>query len=165
MNEALQAILSPKAMQELDQCILRYPKEQKRSAVLEALHLVQEEQGGSLTLPAMDAVAHYLEMPAIAVYEIAAFYSMFELKPVGKHVLQLCTNISCNLTGAQQLLAHIKQRLGIEVGETTADGQFTLREVECLGACVSAPVCQIGKQYYEELNIEKIDEIITRLRG
>ncbi len=144
----------------IDQWILRYPKDQKRSGVFEALRLVQERNGGSLTVPLMDAVADYLNMPKIAVYEVATFYSMYQLEKMGKHVIQLCTNISCALNGSERMLAHLKQRLGIEVNETTADGQFTLQEVECLGACIAPPVCQIGKKYYEQLTVEKIDVML-----
>jgi NADH-quinone oxidoreductase subunit E len=131
--------------------------------VFEALRLVQEENGGSLTTPLMDAVADYLGIAKISVYEIAAFYSLYYTQPVGKHIIYICTNISCGLNGADALLQHAKQRLGIELNETTADGKFTLKEAECLGACVAAPACQIGKQYYEQLTPAKLDEILAQL--
>lgn len=148
---------------EIDEWLLRYPKEQKRSGVFFALRRLQETNGGWLTVPLMDAVAKYLDLPKIAVYEIAAFYTMYHLNPVGRHIIDVCTNISCMLNGAEHILEYLKKKLQIGLNETTADGKFTLKEVECLGACVAAPVCQIGKQYYENLTPEKIDEILARL--
>ena len=156
-------ILSQAVRDHIDQWLLRYPPERKRSAVFEALRVVQEENQGYLTVSLMDAVADYLELPKIAVYEVATFYTMYHLDPVGRHVISLCTNISCQLNDADHLLTHLQNRLGIQVNETTADGRFTLKEVECLGACIRAPVCQIGKQYYEQLTPEKIDEILANL--
>lgn len=157
-------LLSPAIREHIDQWILRYPPEQKRSGVFEALRVVQADNNGSLTVPLMDAVADYLAIPKIAVYEVATFYSLYHLNPVGKHVIDVCTNISCALNGSQQIVEHLKKRLGIDFAETTADGKFTLREVECLGACVAPPVCQIGNQYYEKLSPEKIDEILSALK-
>lgn len=148
---------------EIDEWILRYPPDQKQSGVFFALTRVQEANGGSLNVSLMDAVAKYLGMPKIAVYEIAAFYTMYHLKPVGRHIVDVCTNISCMLNGAEAIMEHLKKRLNIALNETTADGKFTLKEVECLGACVAAPVCLIGKQYYEKLTPEKIDEILAGL--
>lgn len=147
----------------IDQWIARYPAEQKQSGVFEALRLVQEANNGSLTVPLMDAVAEHLGMPTIAVYEIASFYSMYRLNPVGQHVIEICTNVSCMLNHVDKVVDHLKKRLGIDFNETTADGKFTIKEVECLGACVSAPVCQIGKKYYEHLTPEKVDEILKGL--
>jgi NADH-quinone oxidoreductase subunit E len=147
----------------IDKWLLRYPPEQKRSGVFEALRVVQERNGGSLTVEWMDAVAEYLGLPPISVYEVATFYSLYFLQPVGTHVIDVCTNVSCALNGADEIMAHLKKRLGVEVGETTQDGKFTLREVECLGACVGAPACQIGKKYYENLSAEKMDEILSKL--
>ena len=147
--------------EQIDQWLLRYPPEQRRSGVFEALRLVQERNGGSLTVDLMNAVADYLGIPHIAVYEVATFYSLYFLQPVGKHIVDICTNISCALNGAEEILAHCKKRLGIDLNETTADGKFTLREVECLGACVGAPACQVGKKYYENLTTEKMDEILN----
>ncbi|HLB43656.1 MAG TPA: NAD(P)H-dependent oxidoreductase subunit E [Gammaproteobacteria bacterium] len=163
MTENKNIQLSPAIRERINQWILRYPPEQKRSGVFEALRLAQEENDGSLTVPLMDAVADYLDMPKIAVYEIATFYTMYYLNPVGRHVIQLCTNISCMLNGSEKILKHLKKRLGIDVNETTVDGQFTLKEVECLGACIAPPVCQIGKCYYENLTPEKIDRLLQEL--
>ncbi|OAI49040.1 NADH dehydrogenase [Gammaproteobacteria bacterium SCGC AG-212-F23] len=147
----------------IDQWVTRYPTEQKRSGVLQALMFVQEHNGGYLTEALMDAVADYLEMPRIAVYEVATFYSLYHLKPVGRHVIDVCTNISCMLRDSQCIVDHIKKRLHINANETTTDGKFTLREVECLAACAAAPMMQIGKKYYENLTPEKVDTILDGL--
>ena len=157
-------ILSPYAREHISKWVERYPPEHQCSGVFEALRVVQEENGGSLTVELMDAVADLLGMPKIAVYEVATFYTLYFLNPVGTHVIDVCTNISCMVNGADNILAHFKKRLGIEVNETTADGKFTLREVECLGACVSAPVCQVGKKYCEHLTVEKVDKMLEDLR-
>ncbi len=162
-NENKQTLLSPALRAHLDQWNLRYPPEKKSSGVFEALRCVQEENGGYLTVDLMNAVADFLNMPRIAVYEVATFYTMYHLDPVGRHIIDVCTNISCALNGAEHILEHLKKRLGIELNQTTSDGKFTLKEVECLGACVAPPVCQIGKKYYENLTVEKIDEILKGL--
>lgn len=164
MIEEKKSLLSPSIREHLDRWLLRYPPEHRRSGVFEALRVVQEENGGSLTVPLMDAVADFLGMPPIAVYEVATFYTMYYLSPMGKHVVNVCTNISCSLNGADSLLSHIKKRLNIELNETTADGKFTLKEVECLGACITPPVCQIDKTYHVNLTPEKIDEILAALK-
>lgn len=156
-------LISDESRREIDRWIAKYPADQKQSAVMAALRIIQDQNRGYLTEELMDAVAEYLEMQPIAVYEVASFYSMYELKPVGKHKLCVCTNISCMLCGSDDVVAHLKQRLGIGLGETTKDGRFTLKEVECLGACVNAPVLQVGDRYYEKLTIEKIDELIDGL--
>lgn len=162
MNE-IKNILSPEICKHIDEWILRYPPEQKRSGVFEALRVVQEKNGGFLTVELMDAVADYLGMTKIAVYEVATFYSLYFLNPVGRHVIDVCTNISCALNGSKEIVEHLKKNLGIEMNETTADGKFTLREVECLGACVAPPVCQIGHEYHENLTPEKMNEILKKL--
>jgi len=163
-NETTSTLLPPDIREQIDHWILRYPPEQKRSGVFEALRLVQERNHGSLTTPLMEAVADYLGMSHIAVYEIATFYSLYQLEPVGRHQIDVCTNISCSLNGAENILDCFKNKLGIEVNETTADGKFTLKEVECLGACIKPPVCMIGKKYYENLTPEKIDDILQALK-
>lgn len=163
-NETKQITLSKALRDHLDQWNLRYPPEQKRSGIFEALRCVQEENGGYLSVGLMDAVAEYLGLPKIAVYEVATFYTMYHLDPVGRHVINLCTNISCSLNGAEHILEHLKKRLKINLNETTQDGKFTLKEVECLGACVAPPVCQIGKKYHENLTPEKMDEILAALK-
>lgn len=163
MAEDKKVKLSDYAIRAIDEWIKRYPPEHKRSGVFEALRVVQEENKGSLTTELMDAVADHLGMPPIAVYEVATFFTMYRLKPVGRHVLELCTNVSCTLNGALEVAAHAKKVLGIDWNETTPDNRVTLREVECLGACVAAPACQLGKKYIENLTPEKIDEILASL--
>ncbi len=148
---------------EIDQWIAKYPDDQKQSAVMAALRIVQDQNGGWLTTELMDAIALYLEMPAIAVYEVASFYSMYELKPVGRHKICVCTNLSCMLNGAEQIVGYLEEKLGIRLGQTTSDKKFTLKEVECLGACGDAPMMQIGRQYYENLTPEIIDSILDKL--
>lgn len=164
MNENKEDLLASDIREHINKWVLRYPSDEKRSGVFEALRVVQERNGGSLTLPLMDAVADFLGMPRIAVYEIATFYTMYYVDPVGRHVIDICTNISCTLNGVEGIVEHCKKRLGINLNETTPDGKFTLKEVECLGACVAPPVCQIGKKYYENLTPEKIDEILAGLK-
>ena len=164
MKENIIERISTTARAEIDKWVAKYPVEQKQSAVMPALRIVQEANGGWLTRELMDAVAEYLEMPPIAVYEVASFYSMYEHKPVGRHKICVCTNISCLLCGSEQVVAHLEQKLGIKMGQTTTDGKFTLKEVECLGACVGAPMFQIGTEYYEHLTPEKIDSILAQLK-
>lgn len=156
-------LLSEESRAAIDRWIAKYPPDQKQSAVMGALSVVQEANGGSLTTELMDAVADYLEMQPIAVYEVATFYSMYELKPVGRHKLCVCTNVSCMLRGSDEIVAHLKNKLGIGFGETTADKKFTLKEVECLGACGGAPMMQLGREYHENLTPEKLDEILAKL--
>jgi len=163
MTETTSTVLSAQVRAEIDRWLTRYPPEQKRSAVLEALRYAQQENDGYLTENIMDAVADYLNMPRIAVYEIASFYTMYNLTPVGKQVINICTNISCMLCDAEKMVEHLQTRLGIGLNETTADGKFTLREVECLAACANAPVAQVGKKYYENLTPEKIDAMLDEL--
>jgi NADH-quinone oxidoreductase subunit E len=157
-------LLTPDIREQIDKWVRRYPADQKRSGVFEALRLVQEHNGGSLTDELMTAVADFLGMPHIAVFEVATFYSMYHLNPVGRHVINVCTNISCMMQNTDEIVDYFKQRLGIGLGETTSDGRFTLREVECLGACIDAPVCHVGKKYYEKLTPEKIDAMLEELK-
>jgi NADH-quinone oxidoreductase subunit E len=147
----------------IDHWISKFPEDQKQSAVLPVLMLVQESHGGWLTDKLMQQVADYLEMSYIAVYEVATFYSMYDLKPVGKYKIAVCTNISCMLSGCDKIVNHLKNKLKINFNETTSDGKFTLKEVECLGACANAPVIFMGKKYYENLNPEKVDKILDNL--
>ena len=156
-------LISAESKTDIDKWIAKYPANQKQSAVMAALRIVQDQNGGFLNNDLIEAVAEYLDMQAIAVYEVATFYSMYELKPVGKHKICVCTNISCMLCGSDSIVNHLQKKLGIKFGETTADGKFTLKEVECLGACVNAPMLQIGNQYYENLTPEKLDQIIEAL--
>lgn len=163
MKDQHKPLLSAKVRAEIDQWIQRYPPEHKRSGVMEALRFVQEANGGSLTTELMDAVADYLDMPKIAVYEVVSFYSMYFTKPVGRHVINVCTSISCMLSGSDETVKHCEKRLGIGLNQTTPDGQFTLREVECLAACVHAPIVQVGKQYHEHMTPDKIDALLDEL--
>jgi NADH-quinone oxidoreductase subunit E len=163
MSENLIELLSTDSRADIDRWIAKYPAEQKQSAVMAALRIVQEQNGGWLTEDLIRAVAVYLDMDPIAVYEVASFYSMYEHKPVGKHKICVCTNISCMLCGSDKVVNHLQERLGIKMGETTEDGRFTLKEVECLGACVNAPMFELNKNYYENLTPESIDAILDGL--
>lgn len=157
-------LLSAHAREEIDRWLAKYPADRKQSAVLAALREVQHENGGYLTLPLMDAVADYLQMPPIAVYEVASFYSMFALKPVGRHSISVCTNVSCMLRGADDIVQHLENRLGIQTGQSTSDGRFFLkREEECLAACCGAPMMMIDHVYYENLTTETVDGILDEL--
>ncbi|MCY4641217.1 MAG: NAD(P)H-dependent oxidoreductase subunit E [Gammaproteobacteria bacterium] len=162
-DPASQPVLSEYVRGEIDSWLARYPVDQKQSAILGALRALQHEDG-YLQVEKMDAVARYLEMPAIAVYEVASFYSMFELEPVGRHTLSVCTNLSCMLCGADEIVEHLKSRLGIGLGESTPDGKFFLkREEECLAACCAAPVMQVNHVYQENLTVEQVDRILEGL--
>lgn len=154
-------VLSPKAREHIDHWLRKYPQDQKQSAVIAALTFAQKENGGFLTNELIEAVAAYLGMPKIAVYEVATFYSMFELKPVGRHKICVCTNISCMLCGSEDIVKYLKSKLNIGFNETTPDGKYTLKSVECLAACCGAPAMQIGDDYYENLSTAKIDEILA----
>ena len=157
-------MLSERARTEIDHWIAKYPEDRKQSAVLAALREVQHDNGGYLTTELMDAVADYLDMPPISVYEVASFYSMFELAPVGRHSISICTNISCMLRGSDEIVNYIQEKLGIEMGQSTPDGKFFLkREEECLAACAFAPMMQIDHVYHENLTPEKVDEILANL--
>jgi len=155
-------LLSAEIRAEIDRWVEKYPPNRKQSAVISALHTVQNHHGW-ISRELLDAVATYLDMPNIAVYEVASFYSMFDLNEVGRYKINICTNISCLLSGAEEIVGHVEKRLGIRVGQTTPDGKFTLRAVECLAACVSAPVCEINRDYHERLTADKIDAILKEL--
>ena len=143
----------------------KYPEGKQKSALLPALHLVQEQGNNSLTVEQMDTVAELLSIEPIEVYEVASFYTMFNLKPVGKYVLEVCQTGPCMVQGSDDIIDYIKQKLNIQEGETSADGMFTLKPVECLGACGYAPMMQMGKFYKEHLTPEKIDKIIDECRA
>jgi len=155
-------MLSNESLARINRELAKYPPDRKASAVIAALHIAQDEHGW-LSEPLMDYVADLLGMRPIEVYEVATFYAMYDLKPVGKHKISVCTNISCMLNGSDQVVKHLENRLGIRLGSTTADGRFTLKEVECLAACGGAPMFLIGKTYYENLTPERIDEILGGL--
>lgn len=143
--------------------IARYPAGKQASAVMPLLALAQDQHAGWLPRVAMDVIAAMLDMAPVRVYEVASFYTMYNLAPVGKHVLEVCTTTPCWLRGSDEVMSACKKRLGINVGETTSDGAFTLREVECLGACVNAPMMQVGKHFYEDLNAENTVALIDTL--
>lgn len=158
------AELSDKVKKEIDHWIAKYPADQKQSAVMQALMIVQESAEDKCLNPSrIAAVAEYLEMSEIAVTEVATFYSMYEHAPCGQHKISVCTNVSCKLRGADDIVKHLKKRLGIGFGETTKDGCISLREVECLGACIGAPMFQLDKAYHEHLTPEKVDTILDKL--
>ena len=155
---------SEEKLQKVQQIIARYPEGKQKSALLPILHLAQENFGGWLDVPVMDYVAQLLAIDPIEVYEVATFYSMYNLKPVGKYLFEVCQTGPCMLRGSDDIITYIGQTLGIKSGETTADGLFTLKTVECLGACGYAPMMQLGKHYREHLTKEKVDAIIAECR-
>ncbi len=156
---------SDEALARAKKIIARYPEGRQKSALLPVLHLAQSEFEGWLSVPVMDYVASLLSIKPIEVYEVATFYSMFNTKPVGKCVIEVCQTGPCWLRGANDIIKHVKDRLNIEVGETTADGMFTLKAVECLGSCGTAPMLQCGADFHENLTNEKIDELIDKWRA
>ena len=145
------------------QVIARYPEGRQASAVMPLLDLAQRQHKGWLPRAAMDHVARLLEMPKIRVYEVATFYTMYHLAPVGEYVVEVCTTTPCWLRGSDDVVAACKERLGIEFGETTADGKFSLLEVECLGACVNAPMIQVNDDYYEDLTAQSTRVVLDAL--
>lgn len=156
---------SEQQMQEFNRLVKRYPEGKQKSALLPVLHLAQESFGGWLSVETMDYVANLLRLEPIEVYEVATFYSMFNTQPVGKYMFEVCQTGPCMLNGSDDIIAYIKEKLGINVGETTPDGMFTLKTVECLGACGYAPMMQLGKHYREHLTKEKVDAIIEECRN
>ena len=154
--------LSETVRSKIDEARTKYPAEQPRAALIWALHAAQDEYGW-LDEATLESIAAYLDLEPIKVYEAATFYDMFNREPVGRHQIKVCTNISCMLTGSDDVTARLRDRLGIDFGETTGDGRFTLTEVECLGACGGAPVIWIGRDYYENVTPERLDEILAGL--
>lgn len=148
----------------VDKIIKRYPEGKQKSALLPVLHLAQAEFDGWLSPEAMDYVAEVLQITSIEVYEVASFYSMYNLKPVGKCLLEVCRTSSCWLMGSEDIVKHLENKLGIKDGETTSDGQFTLKTVECLGSCGTAPMLQCGSDFYENLTLEKVDNLLENLK-
>ena len=156
--------LSEHVRREIDGWLAKFPPEGRQSALLGALRAAQHDNGGYLTPELMDQVAEYLGLPRIAVYEVASFYSMLETEPVARHSVSICTNISCMLCGADEIVAHVEERCGARLGESTADGRiFLKREEECLAACCGAPMMMVDHRYHENLTIEKVDEILDAL--
>jgi len=155
---------SDKSLQEVHRIIQFYPEGKQKSAVIPVLHLAQQEFGGWLSTETMDYVASLLQLKPIEVYEVATFYSMYNLKPVGQYMFEVCQTGPCMLNGSDDIVKYIYDKLGIRPGETTGDGLFTLKTVECLGACGYAPLMQLGKHYREHLTKEKIDAIVDECR-
>ena len=155
---------SEEKLKKVDEIIARYPEGKQKSALLPVLHLAQDSFGGWLDVPVMDYVAGLLQIEPIEVYEVATFYSMYNLKPVGKYVFEVCQTGPCMVNGSDAIIDYIRQKLGISVGDTTPDGMFTLKTVECLGACGYAPMMQLGKSYREHLTPQKVDAIIEECR-
>jgi NADH-quinone oxidoreductase subunit E len=157
-------LLSDNVREEIEHWKARFPEDRQRSAVIGALHAVQHANDGYLTPELMNAVAEYLELPSLHVYEVATFYSMFQTKPVGRHNVAICTNVSCMLRGAEEIVEHVENRLGVKLGESTGDGRIYLkREEECLAACCGAPMMMVNHKYYENLTREQVDEILDGL--
>lgn len=157
-------LLTAHTIEEIDEWLSRYPADKKKSALLAALRAVQHQNNGFLTVPLMNAVAEYLELEKIEVYEVASFYSMYELEPVARHNVAVCTNISCMLMGSEKIVDHLQKKLGIKLGESTADGRIYLKlEEECLAACAGGPMMQVDHKYYTDLTPQKVDEIIDAL--
>ena len=155
---------SEEKLKKVDEIIARYPEGKQKSAILMILHLAQEEFGGWLSPETMDYVAELLKLEPIEVYEVATFYSMYNMKPVGRYMFEVCQTGPCMLRGSDDIIEYIKKKLGINVGETTPDGLFTLKTIECLGACGYAPMMQLGKFFREHLTPEKVDQIIEECR-
>jgi NADH-quinone oxidoreductase subunit E len=156
-------LFTPEIREAINAHIAKYPPEWKQSAVMPALSIVQDANGGWLTTELMDDVAAYLDMPAVSVYEVATFYGMYDLEPQGRHKVCVCNSISCMLNGSEELIEHVEHKYGVKVGETTSDGRFTLKEVECLGACRDAPAVLLDKVYHEKLTPESLDKLIDGL--
>lgn len=164
MSELKEVRFSAESKDLIQNLIKRYPEGKQKSALIPALHIAQAEYDGWLSVPVMDKIAEILNIKPIEVYEVASFYSMFNLNPVGKCLIEVCRTSSCWLRGANDVVAHIEKRLGIKDGETTPDGKFTIKTVECLGSCGTAPMLQIGEQFFENLTLEKVDELINKYK-
>jgi len=159
-----ESLLNAKSRAEIDHWLAKFPEDRRRSALLGALHAAQEQNEGWLSPEIITAVAEYLDIPAAWAYEAASFYSMFHLEPVGRHKISICTNISCMLCGADDVVNHVEDKLGIKLGETTEDGRITLVvEEECLAGCVGAPMMVVDGHYHENLTTEKVDQILDTL--
>jgi NADH-quinone oxidoreductase subunit E len=157
-------LLSEHVREEIEHWKARFPEDRQRSAVIGALHAAQHDNDGFLTPELMDAVAEYLGLPNIQVYEVATFYSMFQTKPVGRNNVAICTNVSCMLRGADDIVEHVENKLGVKLGESTEDGRIYLkREEECLAACCGAPMMMVNHKYYENLTKDQVDEILDGL--
>ncbi len=158
-------VLSARVRKEIDDWTARFPEGRHRSAVIGALHAAQHANDGYLSVELLNGVADYMNLPTIQVYEVATFYSMFQTQPVGRHNVAICTNVSCMLRGAEELVEHVENRLGIKLGESTEDGRIYLKkEEECLAACCGAPMMMVDHKYHENLTPEAVDTILDRLK-
>jgi NADH-quinone oxidoreductase subunit E len=164
-NKRKELRFSDEAMSTVRKIMARYPDGRQKSALIPVLHIAQAEFGGWLSPETMDYVAEILKIKPIEVFEVASFYTMFNLKPVGKCVLEVCQTSSCWLNGAEDIVKYIEKKLNIKVGETTADGMFTLKVAECLGSCGTAPMLQCGASYHEKLTYEKVDKILGKYQA
>lgn len=162
MIDKAETALSEDALAGIQDELDKYPPDRRQSALMAALRIAQDEHGW-LSSELIEHVADIVRVPAVRAYEVATFYSMYDLDPVGRHKIEVCTNISCMLRGCDRVVDHLKKRLGIGFNQTTADGRFTLREVECLAACAGAPMMLVGHDYYEDLDEDKIDRILEGL--
>ncbi|MCK8515911.1 NAD(P)H-dependent oxidoreductase subunit E [Methylonatrum kenyense] len=157
-------LLSDDVRRQIDHWLAKFPPEGKRSAVIPALHVLQDANGGYLTNELMDALAEYLDLPPVQIYEVATFYTMFDTKPVGRHKVNICTNISCMLMGSDEIVSHCEKKLGIRLGETTPDNRITLKvEEECLAACTGGPMMVVDGHYHTHLTPETVDKILDEL--
>jgi NADH-quinone oxidoreductase subunit E len=160
MAQTTDISFKPESLELIEKMTKRYPDGKHKSALIPVLHIAQAEFGGWLSPQTMDLVAEVLRLKPIEVYEVASFYSMFNLQPVGKCLIEVCRTSSCWLCGAEDIIDHLEQKLNIKVGETSSDGMFTLKAVECLGSCGTAPMMQVGADYHENLSIEKVDKLV-----
>lgn len=164
MAQTTDISFKPETFELIQKITKRYPDGKHKSALIPVLHIAQSEFGGWLSPQTMDLVAEVLRLKPIEVYEVASFYSMFNLQPVGKCLIEVCRTSSCWLCGAEDIINHLEQKLNIKVGETSSDGMFTLKAVECLGSCGTAPMMQVGADYHENLSIEKVDKLVDGFR-
>jgi NADH-quinone oxidoreductase subunit E len=165
MNNGKEIKFSDESLALVQRMMKRYPEGKHKSALIPVLHIAQAEFDGWLSSDVMDYVASILKIEPVEVYEVASFYSMFNLKPVGKCVIEVCRTSSCWLLGAEDVISHLEKKLNVKTGQTTADGMFTLKSVECLGSCGTAPMMQVGADYYENLTLEKVDNLVDRFRS
>ncbi len=165
LTGAKEQLFNADIREQFDAWVAKYPAGKAQSAVIPCLHILQDANDGWLPKPVMKALAEYLAIPEISVYEVATFYTMYDLEPVGKHKINVCTNISCQLNGSDEVVAHLEKCLNVKLGETTQDGQYTLRQVECLGACCGAPMMQVDRDYHEHLTSDRIDQILAGIHS
>jgi NADH-quinone oxidoreductase subunit E len=163
MNSTIK--FSDKSMELVQRIIKRYPEGKHKSALIPVLHIAQAEFDGWLSVETMDYVASVLNLKPVEVYEVASFYSMFNLKPVGKCIIEVCRTSSCWLRGAEDIISHLENKFGIKAGQTTPDGMFTLKTVECLGSCGTAPMMQVGSEYFENLTIQSTDKLVEQFKA